>query len=296
MSMLYLKYIDNGLPLVLHVLLCMLAYVFWSVAAILIGPVMFIFRTYKFFEINLIKYRKLGTVLCTFDTPFLHDRENNRNYIVGLIKVKGQPDIGKLRQLVLSRLFDRTDLHETYRRLSQKITKHYLSYVWEDEENFDVKQHLKLYRGIVPRTEGEQKKVFEMLATEQISKHISPWIFKVIPSADKKSYLIFVKFHHTIGDGFAMVGLLSRLVDKKPEFVNFTNTRKTNFMANPVKRVVSGILTGPLAMLVLILSFNIRNPFKAKTPPVKKIVSWTSPISLNVVKKIKDKTGTESIL
>lgn len=293
MSMLYLKYIDSGIPVLIHAILCLLAYIVWCLAALIIGPVVCLFRTYKFFEASLIKYRQLGTIFSTYDVPFLHETENNRNYIVGLIRVQGEPDITALRKWVLFRLFEnKENLDETYKRLSQRIKKYYLSYVWENEKRFNIKQHFKLHKGPLPRNNEEEQRIFENLAAEEISKNISPWLFKVIPCHDKKSYLIFVKFHHTIGDGFAMVGLLSRLVDKRPEFVNFSkNTRKSNFMANPIKRAVMGVITGPLAMLAILFSFGIKNPFRAKTPPVKKKVSWTPAISLNVVKKIKAKTG-----
>ncbi|XP_066924997.1 putative diacyglycerol O-acyltransferase MT1809 [Clytia hemisphaerica] len=292
MSMLYLKYIDSGLPVLIHAILCILAYLVWSVAALLIGPVICLFRTFKFFETSLIKYKRFGTIFSTYDVPFLHETENNRNYIVGLIRVQGEPNITELRKWVLYRLFEsKSELDETYKRLSQRIRRRYLSYVWEDEDCFNIKQHMKMFKGATPRTEAEEQKIFENLATEDISRNISPWLFKIIPTANKKSYLIFVKFHHTIGDGFAMVGLLSRLVDKRPEFLNFSkSTRKTNFMANPIKRAITGIITGPLAMLVLVFSFRIKNPFRAKTPPVKKIVSWTPPISLDLVRRIKTKT------
>ena len=296
--MLYLKYIDSSLPVLIHAILCLLAYVIWCLAAVVIGPILFLFRTYKFFEVTLIKYRKLGTIFSTYDVPFLHETENNRNYIVGLIRVQGEPDITALRKWVLFRLFENTEnLDETYKRLSQRIRKYYLSYVWEDEERFNIKQHIKMHKGVLPRTDEEDQKLFENLATEEISKNISPWLFKIIPCKNRKSYLIFVKFHHTIGDGFAMVGLLSRLVDKRPEFVKFSkNTRKSNIMANSIKRVVTGVLTGPLALLAIVFSFGIKNPFRAKKTPVKKIVSWTPAISLDIVKRIKTKTGRSHAL
>lgn len=294
MSMLYLKYIDSGLPFLLHAILCLLAYVFWSFAAVVIGPVVCVYRAYKFFEVSLIKFRGLGTIFNTYDVPFMHETENNRNFIIGLIRVQGEPDITALRKWLMFRLFEnREKLDETYTRLSQRIRKYYCSsYVWEDEEDFNIKQHMKIYEGVLPRNEAEEQKIFEKLATEEIKRNISPWLFKIIPCKNKKSYLIFVKFHHTIGDGFAMVGLLSRLVDKRPEFVDFSrNTRKTNFMANPIKRAVTGIITGPLAMLAIVFSFGIKNPFRAKKPPVKKTISWTPAISLDLVKRIKTKTG-----
>ena len=293
MAVLYLKYIDGSMPVLVHGILCILAYLFWSMLAIALLPFMALFRLYKLIEQGLISYKKLGTVFSTLDIPFLHETENNRNFMVGIIEVRGDPNVEKIRRWVLSRLFNKKrELHQTYNRLSQKINKQYFSYVWTDEENFNIKQHIPIYKGALPDTKEDIEHLFAKLTVDPFPKNISPWMFRVIPKKDRKGFLIFCKVHHVIGDGFAMVGLLSQLVDEKPTFIK-PSLRRTDFMSHPVKRLLSGIITGPLALLALVLSMNIWNPFRAKETPEKKSISWSAPISLQFVKKIKEKTGKD---
>lgn len=291
MAVLYLKYVEAWIPVPIHGVMCLLAYVVWSVAALLIAPLLCLFRLYKLLEISLIRYQKLGTVFCTLDVPFLHETETNRNFIVGMIKIRGEKSVDEIRKYILSRLFAK-HLDETYRRLSQRIRRCYGSYVWEDEAEFDIKQHLPLHDENVPKTQEEIEVLFEEFADEDFTEDISPWMIKIVPSQEQESFLMLFKFHHTIGDGFAMVGLLSQLADQKPEFIKASQSkRKVTFMSSPVKRVLAGVLTGPLALLALIFSVNHWNPFRPKETPVKKTISWTAPISLELVKKLKNKTG-----
>lgn len=291
MAVLYLKYIEGRIPVVVHGVLCLVAYLFWFVFAVVAVPIMAIFRFLKFFEYVLISYQKIGTVFSTLDIPFLHETESNRNFIIGMIEVEGEPNIEKLRKLVLSRLFDKKrNLDVTYQRLSQIVSRRYLTYVWTDEANFNIKQHIPVYKGVMPANKKDAEIIFSKFAAEPLPKKISPWLFRIIPKEDKESFFVFCKFHHCIGDGFAMVGLLSQLVDDKPKFINAIN-QKSRFLENQMKRIISGVFTGPLALLALVLSINLENPFQAFTTPDKKTVSWSSPISLDLVKKIKTKTG-----
>lgn len=243
-------------------------------------------------EKALISYQKLGAVISKLDLPFLFETENNRNFIVGMMELEGEGNIKKLRKHLLSRLFDKNrELDETYKRLSQKISRHYFSYVWTEEENFSINQHIPVYKGPLPKTKEDIEQLFIDFICEPCAKDISPWKMRVIPKHDNSGFLLLCKIHHTIGDGFAMVGLLSNLVDKKPEFIRLSN-RKTGFMSSSIKRVVCGILTGPLALLVLALSIRFKNPFKLKGSPSRKVISWSNPISMEYVKKIKSETDT----
>jgi len=295
MAKLYLRYVDNGVPFPFHVILCIVAYLFWTSSFVILVLPFILYRLYKIMEIKLISYQKLGAVISKFDVPFLHETENNRNFIVGMMEMKRDgklASVKKLRKHLLSRLFDKNrELDETYRRLSQKISRHYFSYVWTDEENFSINQHVPVYKGELPNTREDTERLFVKFIAEPCDNNISPWKMRIIPKEDNSGFLLFCKIHHALGDGFAMVGLLSNLVDKKPKFISLSN-RKVTFVSNSIKRVITGILTGPLALLALIFSIRFKNPFQMKKRPTKKVISWSNPISLDYVKTIKSKTDS----
>ena len=294
MAKLYLRYVDKGVPFPFHVILCVAAYIFWTSSFLLLGLPFLLYRVYKAAEVKLIAYQKLGAVISKFDLPFLHETANNRNFIVGMMEMKRSGRIAsvkRLRKHLIARLFDeKRELDDTYRRLSQKISRHYLSYVWTDEEAFSINQHVPVYKGELPCTREDTERLFVDFVSEPIPADISPWRIRIVPKKDNTGFMLFCKIHHALGDGFAMVGLLSHLVDEKPKFINIS-TRKVSFVSKSITRVLSGILTGPLALLALIFSLRFQNPFQVKDRPMKKVISWSNPISLDFVKMIKTKAG-----
>ena len=291
MAFLYLKYVETGMPSLFHGILCLVAFLFWSMFAILVVPFMAMFRCMKIVETKLISYRKLGTVFSTLDVPFLHESKSNRNFIIGMMEVSGEPNITKIRKLVYNRVIkNRKGVHKTYERLTQCVTRRYWSYIWKDEENFSIKQHIPFYKGPLPVTKNDLEKLYCKFAADLFPSNISPWKLYVIPKQNKEGFVMFLKIHHVIGDGFALIGLISQLMDRKPEFIKPSTVRK-GFTSNPVKRLVWAILTGPLVLLCLSFSFKIRDPFSTKEVSKKKTVAWTEQLCLKLVKRIKSVTG-----
>ena len=291
MAVLYLKYIEGSIPFFIHGILCALAYAVWLIFGVVCIPVILAFRLYSSLENYLITYRKLGTVFTAFDKAFIHESEENRNFIIGVFELEGEPNVEKIRKWVTARFLDkRRLLDKTYDRLSQRVTKRYFSYVWEDESSFNIRQHIPIYKGVLPETKKDIEQLCSRLTAEPFPKDISPWMFKVIPKKDKTGFIIFAKVHHVIGDGFALIGLLSELVDQKPQFMNMP-PRPRSYLSKKFLRVLTVLLTGPLALLAIAFSRNLRNPFKATRALTSKTISWTNPISLDTIKKIKTKTS-----
>ena len=192
MAVLYLRYVECAIPFIFHGILCVLAYLFWSVLAVVTVPFMVVFRCVKLLETALISYRNLGTVFSTLDVPFLHESESNRNFIIGMIEIKGEPNIDKIRKGVYNRLINnKKSLHETYARLTQRVTKRYWSYIWKEEEHFSIKQHIPFYKGPLPKTKNDLENLYCKLSEDPLPSNLSPWKFYVIPKQDKGSFVMF---------------------------------------------------------------------------------------------------------
>jgi len=133
------------------------------------------------------------------------------------------------------------------------------------------------------------------MLSEQFSSpmrdNISPWEILVVPldMPGKDQTAICMRIHHALGDGFALIGLFSRLMDKKPELLRVKKPVATP--CDKQKQVWKAILTGPLALLSVALS-KADNPFPAKKMSGEKCVSWTKAIDLELIKEIKTRTGT----
>lgn len=266
-----------------------MAYLFWASLAALMLPVLAIYKFFKLMEKGLIMYKKLGTELATFDHVLKIESVENPNFITALMMIKGKPDVNKLRKLVEKKIIQGKP-EKTYTRMQQRVTKCYNTYLWRDEENFNISDHIVEFGNKNVTTKSELESIFTELGCLPMRDDISPWQFTVIDLASKEEmYCIHFKLHHCIGDGFAMVGLLGQLVDSKIKLLE--PKKHHGVMAHPLRRVIKGILTGPLVLLALLFSRYVRNPFSTKEPPSKKKVSWSNSIDLHTIKSIKNRAG-----
>lgn len=216
---LYSKYMESA-PSFLYGLLCFSAILVWTLVAILTLPFMFLFRILKWFQGICISYYRLGKVLACRDVPFLHETEYNRNFINGLFVVEGTVDLKELRQLIMARVVRNVE-EPSYARMRKRIVQRYWRYVWQDELEFDVSKHVRRLESTAPRNEEELQKMLSEKFSSPMREDISPWEVLLmhldIPGKDQTA--ICMRIHHAIGDGFALIGLFARLMDKKPELL-----------------------------------------------------------------------------
>lgn len=292
MAVLYFRYLNSGTPVLVHVFLCVFAYIFFT-PLLAVVPIVVLFQVYKLCVKSYLRMRRSDTIMDDMDKSFLFESEDNKNYMNCLMELEGQPNVYRLRKAVERRVLDNKNLDKSYKRLKQRVTKAFGVSVWTDEKNFDISQHMPVYQSdTLPAIKENISKIFAELASQSENPNLSPWFFKIVPMEDKKSFYFYCKFHHCIGDGFAMVGLLGQLVDNPPQYLK-PSGRTGGIMESPIKKAIDGILTGPLALLTMACSafYKWSNPFRAHSVPSKKTISWSSQISLELVKKIKNKTG-----
>ncbi|KAK3752745.1 hypothetical protein QZH41_018701 [Actinostola sp. cb2023] len=286
----YLRYL-RALPSFIYGVLCICAIVVWILFATLTLPFYFLFRMFKFIQGKFVSYHNLGNLLSSKDVPFLHESKSNRNYINGLFVIDGKPDIDQFRHLLMERIILNYE-EPSYVRMRQLVVKHYGRYVWQAEDDFDIKKHVVLYDGSSPCNEAELQETLGALASSPIPEDISPWLFVIVPlNMEKEQFAACVRIHHILGDGFALVGLIARIVDRKPELLRVQKPVATP--CDKQKQVWQAVFTGPLALLSVALAHSTKNPFSTKVKlSGEKVFSWTKPVSMDKIKEIKALTGT----
>ena len=149
-----------------------------------------------------------------------HETEYNRNFINGLFVVDGTIDMEEFRQLIMSRVVQNVE-EPSYVRMRKRIVQRYWRYIWQDEPDFDIKKHIRRLEGGGPRSEEDLQKMLGENFSSSMREDISPWEILVTPLdlPGKDQTAICIRIHHAIGDGFAMIGLFARLMDKKPELL-----------------------------------------------------------------------------
>ena len=245
---LYFKY--KSAPSFLYGLLCFSAILVWTLFAIFTLPLWFMFRIFIWFQGAIISYYKLGKILASHDVPFLHETENNPNFINGLFVVDGDIDLDELRKLIMSRVVENSE-EPSYARMRKRVVQQYWRYVWQDEPDFDIKKHVVVYEGDAPRSEAELQKMLSQQFSAPMRDDVSPWEVIVtrldLPGKDQTA--ICMRIHHAIGDGFALIGLFSRLMDKKPELLRVKKPVSTP--CDKQKQVSVLVTSGPLCYTVV---------------------------------------------
>lgn len=275
---------------IIHTTLCILAILLLLPVASVALPIWLVFILFQWAASTWILFWKMGQILATQDVPFAQE-SYPRNFITCLFTVKGKLSVRVLRKAFCTKIFQGTD--ESYLRLKKCLQCKMGRYIRSDEENFDIRRHIFVYQGQSPSNDNELAKCYNELINQKIPRHISPWQIIIIPRSKKpgaKTFAICTRIHHTIGDGFALVGLFSKVVDNKPVFLKAAIRRPV--MSN-TRRILRAIFTGPLILFSIIFS-NIENPFRRRKDLLGHIrghikVAWTKPIDLEDIKKCKNK-------
>lgn len=78
-----------------------------------------------------------------------------------------------------------------------------------------------LFEGPSPCNEPELQRMLSVQFSSPMRDSISPWEILVVPldMPGKDQTAICMRIHHALGDGFALIGLFARLMDKKPELL-----------------------------------------------------------------------------
>ena len=274
---------------IIHTALCILAIILSLPVASVALPIWLVFGLFQWIASTWILFWKMGQILSTKDVPFAQET-NILNFITCLFTVKGNLSVRVLRKAFCTKIFQGND--ESYLRLKKCLYCKMGRYIRRDEENFDIRRHIFVYQGQRPNSDEELAQCFNELINRKIPNHISPWQLIIIPRGKKsgtKTFAICVRIHHTIGDGFALVGLFAKVVDNKP--ILFTPSVKKAEVIGGMSRILRAIFTGPLVMLSVFFS-NIENPFRRRKDFVGQMkVAWTKPIDLADIKRCKNKFG-----
>lgn len=143
------------------------------------------------------------------DTAWLHmDRAENTADVVAMLSLAEPMGLARVRRLMTERLLPLA-------RFRQRVVEDGLlgGAVWEKDPRFSIDRHVirrKLRRG---GTAALQELVGEV-ATEPLDPARPPWRM-ILADGFGKGSAIVVKVHHCVADGFALVGVLLSLADKR---------------------------------------------------------------------------------
>lgn len=188
-----------------------------------------------------------GEAMSGVDTAWLRmDRPTNLMVINGIMFFDGQVDFDRLSAVIETRLL-------RHQRFKQKVVRNGTNATWEDDEDFDLGNHLHLVA--LPGAAGKPE--LERLVNELISTPLDfakpLWQFYVVENYQGGSALI-ARIHHCIGDGIALIQVLLSMTDKEADAAVAVKPKKARFQADgdeddlfmriyrPVAKMYTGML------------------------------------------------------
>ena len=267
-------------------------------------PISLLFRIYRHTLLFIIsRQRKDVDMVSGSDSVWLQDSEANPAVINSILVVKGTPSIKPFQERLMERLVD-AKVEGSDRRLLPKVKQYastiYHRYVWIDEENFDIDQHMYVHDSPAPKDMDELQLMVGEICSKPLPQRKAAWQFILLKYADPPSgespdnqtfYIIF-RVHHAIADGISLVKLLvHKMVDKVPEEMLKTTKRfgSKGFLSKALKAVFEG----PALLLERVI-WPADHHFLHNSNALSgtKLVAWSDPLELGLVKQMKNATGT----
>jgi diacylglycerol O-acyltransferase len=263
----------------------------------LLLPISGLFRLYRTFLVDKVK-KKLGedVMMATGnDAVWLQDTPNNRAIINAILSVKGTPNLEKCRQLVVERMIERTDPDAPTKPLFPKLTMYSAKvlrrFVWLKEADFKIEEHIHMYDKPIRNNHELQEEVGKICSRE-LPKNKAPWeVILFEPMSGSDEYIIAFRLHHSVGDGISLVRSFSTcLADKPPEDIR--TSHRFGAQGKSYLKIAKTVLEAPGTLVSRVFKLMNKNVLHGPTPSGTKVVAWTKQIDLELIKRIKNATGT----
>ena len=165
----------------------------------------------------------------------------------------------------------------------------YFRYVWVPEEQFNVEDHIIVWDQIIPDVRQELEKVVSELTSMPLPSEMSRWQFVLIPtkSTDASgvdSCYLLARVHHSIADG---ISLMKMVMQHMFSHDGLEVTIRRFGSRSSFKRICQLIFEGPALLLSRLFLRSDKNMLHGPKLSGQKVVAWSDPIDLAVIKKIK---------
>jgi WS/DGAT/MGAT family acyltransferase len=147
------------------------------------------------------------------DTAWLRmDSDVNRMLIVGVWLLAPAIGIERLRERVADKLL----CHDRFR---QKVVHDVVGASWVEDEAFDIDRHVRLAQ-LAPRPGQSQRQALQELCGELAATALDAshplWQLQLVEDYEGGSAIV-ARIHHCIGDGVALVAVMTSITDGGPE-------------------------------------------------------------------------------
>ena len=276
-----------------YVFQCLVTAVLMLHVILLISPLLVIYNLLKFVEKKWVHFKSGAIPMTGQDALWLQDSEKNR-MIINTVFVLEDTDIytiDKLRAVVERCITKTENEHElSCSRMRKCIRPGFFRYFLEEAENFDITKQVYEYDGKTPESQEEVEDLLSRLCAEDLPLDIPPWRYIIIHTGyNKNEAILLFRMRHALADGISLTRFLTEVLPDQPvserKLVKFSNVHRM-FMT------LKSILVGPRILAERFLSPPDQSILHGPEIGGVKRVSFSTAIDLQVIKRIKNQTGT----
>lgn len=283
----YLKFVSYPV----ECLVCAIA-IFYIV--LILSPVLVVYNILKFIEKQWFYFKWGWVAMSGQDALWLQDTKENRLIINSAMVLECsniQHLVDSVRALILRCIAMKNENgQQRFPRFTKCIHSGQFQYFLKEYDHFDINEHVYAYDGPVPKSHEEMETLMSTLSAEDIMFDKPAWQYLIIPKTyEGNEAILLLQLHHGMADGVALTRFLLEQFPDKPltsnQLVKFSTVNRKWFLFNALvsgaRILIEKIISSPDSSII-------------HGPPLKgvKKMSWSKPISLQAVKKIKNYTGT----
>lgn len=271
---------------------CLVATVAILYVLILFSPLLFFYNVLKFIEKKWV-YLTTGSVAMTGqDTLWLQDTKKNRLIINSVMVLESnniESVVDGVRTTINRCIAMKNELGGVaYPRLTKCIRCGIFQYFLKEADNFDITRQVYRYDGETPKSHEEMEDLLSRFSTKDLPFDIPSWRFILIKSYKANEVVLLFRMHHGLADGVSLTRFISLIF---PDQV-FEGKMNTFSDTDRMFMYIKGLLIGARLLLGKLFSPKDQSIIHGSELNGVKKVSWSKPIDLQVIKKIKNLTGT----
>ncbi|XP_013388081.1 uncharacterized protein LOC106157124 isoform X2 [Lingula anatina] len=226
------------------------------------------------------------------DVMLLHETQENKAIFQTMLVLEGGLQIGRLRDIINSRLICAQNENGRlyYPRFKQKVVSLCCGYVWMDDLDFNISNHIRLMPSTIKDCKDLQEYISHM-SSMQLSFERPLWEIQVLESfGEKKQMILLLRTHPSLSDGISLVKIFHRAVSDSQSTLEL----KAPFGSISVMfNVLRSFVIGPLCFLTCLFGRKDKNKLLKRKLSGKKVAIWTEPFSLFAANKIQQITRTK---
>ncbi|ELT97406.1 hypothetical protein CAPTEDRAFT_205446 [Capitella teleta] len=273
-----------------HVLTVVVCVAFYLLIPIFL-PLSLAFRVYRAQIHKRLHARNKLTLMSGSDAMMQADTQENRMVINALLTMRGKLDIAAHQERCMERMVkarnDYGDLN--FPKMGQYANQLLHRDVWMNETDFKIEEHLFIHPEQAPEDKSELGTFIGDICSRPLPACKSPWQILYLRTHEPDLFIALFRVHHIIADGISLVRMVTTcMTDDVPDM----GVVKRFGTSTKWKKVAQLLYQGPLILLKSIAWPADHSVLHGATLSGQKLVMWSDPISLNLIKRIKNATAT----